>query len=144
MGMTAQQPDLRARDVAIAKLLGWRVVPHKYGSDYGFWLKRPDGTNAISEPRNSESTTWNHAPLYSTDPGECARLLVEVMKRGWFNDVAYVKYRNTEINLSKFASDGTVLSASGASDNRDPVLAWCAACSEACLKALEMEVASGK
>jgi len=129
--MTAQQPDLRARDVAIAKLLGWRVV--RVDAQW-YHILYPDGT--MFTGGRSEGECWNHIKRYSTDPGECARLLVFVQGKGWphleqkrIDDRGYRVWLYKDLDSNGVPSD---------SFQDDIVLAWCAAVSEACLKALQV------
>jgi len=122
--MTAQQPDLRARDAAIARARGYEVIERDGGL---LWMRNENGTDVL--------------PRYSTDPGECARLLVEVMGRGWrivdsgINEGDPV-FTTVSIQMFKVFKNNAPITIT--SYLMDPVLAWCAAVSEACLKALEV------
>lgn len=130
---------LRDRDVEIAKRLGWRVV--RIGDFYE--LLEPDkevDDHAWLDCCESESEAWSGAPKYSTNLGDAAGLLVHVLTLSWRVDsIRNFNGRLTTIALAKEPVAETVR-LMGQSSLPDPQAAFCAAVSEACLKALESEV----
>jgi len=127
---------LRDRDVEIAKRLGWTVERMK---EADYTLFGPDGHSVFPCTRlSTEELAWTGVPHYFTDIRDAAGLKVELMARGWFNDVECISNGKAFVRFGFVTDDGSAIHVDGQASDRDPQAAWCDAVSEACLKALEV------
>jgi hypothetical protein len=135
---TPSTPGTRDRDVAIAKRLGWRVEMAPMGMHWKVY--HPSGK--VVDTKWQQKEAWDCVPHYSTNLGDAAGLLVHVMGLGW--QVHSMEQFPAHLHLTRISLGHDLVGFKlGESALSDPQAAWCAAVSEAALKALESEVGDG-
>lgn len=112
MAETQTLTDVRAKEVAIAKWLGYQVQYHALhpllGGRSGYVLVYPEGDwrgHILTEEAapELENATWNDRPRFSEDPASFVTLLEALAAKGWSPYGGHSKTLN--LWYSEMASD---------------------------------------